>query len=591
MITCLFCGKTVQDLNKHNREEHLSASSLIQRQPPKKAARPRAGQNAIETPAFTAPPENSFSQWVQSNPSMQMMQITADDIAEARNPRTDNPNTPTGALRNAMKYLIQDLIDGFSGLSDELNRSACGALVRSAAIYPSLIAYTFTHIKCCLDDSSLLDTLATNVAGWNTQGPLYCLLNYKSIRKTISDMLKQTNVEQHVCNASLIGTHYGARLDTVYIGALMAEVAATPAMAKHMFALRGGEAQAIIDLLQALTDVESPELDQWYKRRYLDALIRLSRKAGLYPESLLLKNVTILGHEPLYSGSFGAVYKGELHGRLAAIKRLKAGSGDLASLLREFAHEAIVWRHIRHPNCLPFYGVYRVDGDNCMVSPWMENASLNIYLVNNPDADRLQLIADIARGLHYLHTSQPTVVHGDLKGPNVLVTSAGRACLADFGLSMTSISQAVLPSSTELKAMGSLNYVAPELLEGDSETLAKLDQRRCDMYSFGCVCYEILVGKAPFQGMDRETIYRQKLVGNAPSRPKDQKYVDHGLDDDMWGFIVKFLHKIPESRATAEQAGKWLGTKTIGPRPADWDTTFLSELTSPAVGYPFTSTI
>ncbi|KAH7928953.1 kinase-like protein [Leucogyrophana mollusca] len=366
-----------------------------------------------------------------------------------------------------------------------------------------------------------------------------------------------------------------------------------------MFALSGEPAQAMVDLLQALTDAHVPELDEWYRRRFLDALIRLSRKSALYPGSLVLHDVTILSDDPLYSGSFGAVYKAKIQDRLVAVKKLKAGDKELAEILKvQFlftwsrSATTIVWRHLRHPNCLPFYGVYRADGDSCMISPWMENASLTIYLRKNPGADRSFLILDVARGLEYLHTSQPTVVHGDLKGANILITASGRACLADFGLATTSISQAILPSSTQLRSKGTLNYCGPELLGADPDTIRALDQRRCDMYSFGCICYEIYTGNYPFYGM--ADVYQQKLLGRTPARPTGPEYDARGLDDDMWGFVVNLWSRNPEARATAEQAVRWLeaegrsgGRQEVFGEDGAWDVRFLAGLTSPTVGYPF----
>ncbi|KAH7925615.1 kinase-like protein [Leucogyrophana mollusca] len=586
---CGHCQKSGPgNLFLHNAKFHPT-EDLIRRYTPQPRPRPKISRAPANSSASQLVPSSTFDIWRFNNPSLSTAQISTDDIVNVRNHRTDTPATSSKTLRHAKKFGVLELVYAFRGLSDA-DRATCDDLVRRIPIFPSLAAYTFTHLKCCTNNLSLLVVLSTSVTEWASQGKLWCLLNHREIKETLLGILKQTEVERHICNTSLGTSSGGAALDIAYVGALVAEIATHAETARDIFALRGEAAQTMVDLLQALTDANVDELDEWYRRRFLDALIRLSRKSGLYPESLVLTNLAILSKEPLYSGGYGAVYKASIQNRLAALKVLKVGNQEPMEILKAFAHEAIVWRHLRHPNCLPFYGVYRAGGDNCLVSPWMENSSLDQYLLTHPAANRMSLLLDIARGLEYLHNSQPTVVHGDLKAANVLITASGRACLADFGFSMTSVSKAVLPTSTELRGKGTLNYCAPELLGTNHFAIMALDQRRCDMYSFGCICYETYTGTHPFA--DTPDTYQQKLIGKTPPRPSGEEYVIRGLDDKLWDFIMNLWSRNPEARATADQAVSWLLQRsgaTEQPYDGAWDVEFIADLTTPTAGYPFVS--
>lgn len=115
-------------------------------------------------------------------------------------------------------------------------------------------------------------------------------------------------------------------------------------------------------------------------------------------------------------------------------------------------------------------------------------------------------ILDVACGLEYLHSMEPPLSHCDLKGVsicaclcfwevqvlylqvNILITSSGRACIADFGIAKARDS--FLQMTTTCSNAGTRHFMAPELLDGKTD-LQKLDRRPCDMYALACVCYEV----------------------------------------------------------------------------------------------------
>ncbi|KAJ3516153.1 hypothetical protein NMY22_g14279 [Coprinellus aureogranulatus] len=225
--------------------------------------------------------------------------------------------------------------------------------------------------------------------------------------------------------------------------------------------------------------------------RLLQALIRLSRKSGLHPQRLLLSHeVEKTSEVPVAEGAFGEVYEGAVVGRKVAIKIFRMNQRtDLVKLTKAISKEAIMWCNLHHPNLLPCYGVNIPDTHQShrigLVSPWMASGNIVQYLSERRDANRLLLLSDIASGMAYLHENK--IVHGDLKGANILVSASGRACLADFGLS--ALSDPDLLSWTSIRtataySTGTARWQAPELLIPIEDVAAKATANS-DVYSYG----------------------------------------------------------------------------------------------------------
>ncbi|KAF9254680.1 kinase-like protein, partial [Marasmius fiardii PR-910] len=130
------------------------------------------------------------------------------------------------------------------------------------------------------------------------------------------------------------------------------------------------------------------------------AMLRLSECSSLYPQPIVVENVKKLGDRPIGISNFGYVWKGRV--------------GKQTNFMRE----AIVWQQLKHPNLLPFMGMYFLDDAQkqlCLISPWMEHGNLLDFLNKSPreGIDHYSLVYDITSGLSYLHSKE--TVHGDLK--------------------------------------------------------------------------------------------------------------------------------------------------------------------------------
>ncbi|KAG8891998.1 hypothetical protein FRB99_003181, partial [Tulasnella sp. 403] len=158
-------------------------------------------------------------------------------------------------------------------------------------------------------------------------------------------------------------------------------------------------------------------------------------------------------------GGFGTVYigQGEGYGKVA-VKRLnrQVTSSKILSLLNieKFRREAAVWAQLKHENILPLLGVCVLESTLHMVSPFMANGNVREYVTLNPGANRVAFLREIASGLKYMHDIN--IIHGDVKGPNILISDTEHALLCDFGLTR------LISEDTTIGRKGSKAWMSPE---------------------------------------------------------------------------------------------------------------------------------
>ncbi|KAF6742818.1 kinase-like domain-containing protein [Ephemerocybe angulata] len=326
--------------------------------------------------------------------------------------------------------------------------------------------------------------------------------------------------------------------------------------AKALAQLEGDRAQTILDTLQTILDSEHTSITSGNRARILYLTLQLAKRSGLYPQSLHLTDVTREDTHAVTAGHFGEIWKGRFRGRAVCMKVLKVYQrSDVTKLLRLFAREGILWSHLSHENLLPFYGFHRLDDDAgrmCLISPWAEHGCVRDYLQRNPDVNRYSLVRDSCQGLLYLHNHG--IIHGDLKGVNILVTKSGRACVADFGLSAVAESEIMKWTSLASSAGvgGTVRWQAPELFDPNTEEAKPT--KMSDVYSLGCVFYEIFTGEIPFHEVSREsTVISHMQSGRQPSKPSPDSlpFSTWGLSEEVWNSCIhQSWSRTPEERPT-----------------------------------------
>ncbi|KAG6898699.1 hypothetical protein C0993_005035 [Termitomyces sp. T159_Od127] len=281
------------------------------------------------------------------------------------------------------------------------------------------------------------------------------------------------------------------------------------------------------------------------------AMCRISKCTNLYPKQLFLKDPPQrLEVDPVDYGRFGEVYKITLEGKNMCFKAIKKyrkiGAERIQKTIdkresKVYANEAIPWAQLSHQNILPFYGLAKIGSRLAFVSPWAANGNLKEYLSKHPGTDRLLLCKDTATGMEYLH--QNDIVHGDLKGVNVLIDSAGRAVLGDFGLS--SVIYTEIPKwstqSTMASKGGTIRWQAPELfLDRNDPSKEVYNTKESDMFAWASVCYEIFTGHIPYYQISKLVSVALSIVqGKKPTCPEDSDaaWHQHGLTRRMWGLM------------------------------------------------------
>ena len=226
------------------------------------------------------------------------------------------------------------------------------------------------------------------------------------------------------------------------------------------------------------------------------------------------------------------------HERQVAIKVLRQ---ELSASLGadRFLREIRVAANLQHPNILGLYDSGEVDGLLYYVMPFVEGESLRDRLNREqqlPIGDALQLTREAAEALQYAH--QRGIVHRDIKPENILLLG-GHALVADFGIARA-VSQAGGEKLTQTgMAIGTPHYMSPEQSLGSEHVDA-----RSDVYSLGCVLYELLVGQPPFTGPNAMAIMARHSMEIVPSL----QVVRASVPDDVEDAVLRALQKTPADR-------------------------------------------
>ncbi|TDL24383.1 kinase-like protein [Rickenella mellea] len=425
--------------------------------------------------------------------------------------------------------------------------------VSSAKIYQRTIAYVYVQLKTSpMRHSSLsaLDSLGRALASWDAWDAGQWLVKHHTVRSTLWEILNK-GTSSHAHNSRYFDLQNLLKSDLLTIQSLIITVLSNRDKKKAFFGMCSADPVPVLNLLQTILD--RGDLSKDDQPRFARTLARLVKSSSCLPDCLMLSGVQRTGKDPVAGGGFADVWTGYFGSTPVAIKALRIyDHSNQEKALRDFAHEAIIWRLLRHPNILKFYGVFRGDDRLCLVSPWMSAGNIVKYLENNPKSDRLALLGDVVNGLAYLHDFQPAIIHGDLKGANIFVTSTRTACLGDFGLSSFRDSQESTLGATTGNTTGTLRWQAPELFDSLDDGGTTRPSQESDIYSFGCVCLELMTGKPPFMEIRRDgAVMKAIMNGQTPRRPVGD-LVKYGLDDKLWAVMEKCWSHDPTQRPEIE---------------------------------------
>ncbi|MFN2317986.1 MAG: protein kinase [Gemmatimonadales bacterium] len=241
----------------------------------------------------------------------------------------------------------------------------------------------------------------------------------------------------------------------------------------------------------------------------------------------------------LGAGGMAVVYLGRdvKHDRQVAIKVLNP---DLSATIGadRFQREIKVAAKLQHPHILGLYDSGEADGLLYYVMPFVEGESLRDRLDREgqlPLDDALQLILEVADALGHAHTQN--IVHRDIKPENILL-QGGHALVADFGIARAVEEGGAAKLTQTGMAVGTPVYMSPEQAVGEKVGPA------ADIYSLGCMLYEMLAGEPPFTGKNAVQIMARHAMEQVPS----VRIVRQSVPEEMEEAIFAAMEKSPADR-------------------------------------------
>ncbi len=279
----------------------------------------------------------------------------------------------------------------------------------------------------------------------------------------------------------------------------------------------------------------------------------------------------------LGAGGMGEVYQARdtRLDRTVAIKILATQVSDDSEAKQRFDREARAISSLNHPNICALYDVGTQDGVSYIVMEYLEGKTLADRLDKGPLSfeQLLKYAIDICEGLDRAHRSG--VIHRDLKPGNIMLTKSG-AKLMDFGLAKsvsitaspasgltaTSFSPAKSqPLTGQGTVLGTFQYMSPEQVEG------KEADTRSDIFSLGCVLYEMATGKRAFEGKSMASVMAAVLE----REPVPISTVEPGLPPALGRLVKACLAKDPDERIQTVQDVKlqlkWLAEESQAGEP------------------------
>lgn len=240
-------------------------------------------------------------------------------------------------------------------------------------------------------------------------------------------------------------------------------------------------------------------------------------------------------------GGMAEVYRArdELLGREVAVKVLNQRLSTDRSFVERFRREAQAAANLSHPNIVSLYDYGTDENSNFIVMEFIDGKSLGDVIKEEGPllAERAAEIAgDVAKALERAHTAG--LVHRDVKPNNIMLTSTGQIKVTDFGIVRALGGEAEQQMTQTGMVIGTAAYLSPEQAQGNAV------DARSDVYSLGCVLYEMLTGQTPFTG-DTPLAIAYKHVREDPQPPST---LNPDVPPALDAITMKALAKNPDNR-------------------------------------------
>jgi hypothetical protein len=261
--------------------------------------------------------------------------------------------------------------------------------------------------------------------------------------------------------------------------------------------------------------------------------------------------------EEISRGGMGTVYRAwdPQLGRNVALKVLRSEDGSAAEAHERFQREARLAASLHHPHIVPIYDSGTWQGQDYIAMQLLEGQTLAHVRPDRRTA--LTCIRDAARALHYAHGEG--IVHRDIKPSNLMLDGNGRVYVADFGVARQSVATASM--TTPGTVVGTPAYMSPE------QAMGLPADARSDVYSLGATLYELLTGKAPFDGDPHAVIEAVRT-----REPETARRMLRDLSKNVEAILAGAMERKPEDRypsaaALADDIDRYLAGERPTRRP------------------------
>ncbi len=242
---------------------------------------------------------------------------------------------------------------------------------------------------------------------------------------------------------------------------------------------------------------------------------------------------------PIGVGGMATVYRGfDLQSRrVVALKTLRAEYQRDPGSRARFRREARAMAFVNHPNLVTIYDLHEEPDGSWVVMEFIEGQTLKTLVQEEgplPPESVVLILQQLANALAHIH--ERNLVHQDIKPQNIMITDSGEVKIIDFGLAQ--------PPGARIEhgggmAFGTVAYLAPEQARGDAVGF------ETDVYSLGCVVYELLTGRLPFEvpdGPDQKRLLMHahlEELAEAPSTVRPELELPSWIDDVVGWALVK----------------------------------------------------
>ncbi|HEY74863.1 MAG TPA: protein kinase [Thermoflexia bacterium] len=279
--------------------------------------------------------------------------------------------------------------------------------------------------------------------------------------------------------------------------------------------------------------------------------------------------------EKLGQGGMATVFKAyhPALDRYVAIKVLHPAFQTDPHFLARFQREARIVAKLDHPNIVPIYDFAEHRGHPYLVMRFIEGETLKARLRRGPlSLDEVwRVMRAVGDALSYAH--KRGVLHRDIKPSNIILTPEGHVYLTDFGLAR--MAQAGESTLSRDMMVGTPQYISPEQAKGETNLDA-----RTDIYSLGVVLYELLVGRAPFQGDTPYAVIHDHIFTPLPLPRSLKPDLPEALErvllkalakdpDDRFQSVDEMIQAFEEALGDASTVATALPETVVAPRPVE----------------------